>query len=33
MTVHTTRLPDMLYGDEPRTILWDDEAATVEGDH
>ncbi len=33
MTVHTIRLPDMLYGDEPRTILWDDEAATVEGDH
>ena len=33
MTVHTIRLPDMLYGDEPRTILWDDEAAIVEGDH
>ena len=33
MTVHTIRLPDMLYGDELRTILWDDEAATVEGDH
>ena len=33
MTVHTTQLPDMRYGDEPRTILWDDEAATVEGDH
>ena len=33
MTVHTIRLPDMRYGDEPRTILWDDEAATVKGDH
>ncbi len=33
MTVHTIRLPDRLYGREPRTILWDDEAATVEGDH
>ena len=33
MTVHTIRLPDRLYGREQRTILWDDEAATVEGDH
>ena len=33
MTVHTIRLPDRLYGRELRTILWDDEAATVEGDH
>ena len=33
MTIHTIRLPDRLYGREPRTILWDDEAATVEGDH
>ena len=33
MTVHTIRLPDRLYGRELRTILWDDEAATIEGDH
>ena len=33
MTVHAIQLPDMRYGDEPRTILWDDEAATVKGDH
>ncbi len=33
MTVHTIRLPDRLYGRELRTILWDDQAATVEGDH
>ena len=33
MTVHTIRLPDMRYGRELRTILWDDEAAIVEGDH
>ncbi len=33
MTVHTIRLPDRRYGRELRTILWDDEAATVEGDH
>ena len=33
MTVHTIRLPNMRYGRELRTILWDDEAAIVEGDH
>ncbi len=33
MTVHTIRLPDRLYGREQRTILWDDETATIEGDH
>lgn len=33
MTVHVITLPDMLRGDEPRTILWDDEAGTVSGTH
>ena len=33
MTVHAITLPDMLRGEEPRTILWDDEAGTVSGTH
>ena len=31
MAVHTITLPDWRCGDEPRTILWDDEAGTVSG--
>ena len=31
MTVHTITLRDWQCGDEPRTILWDDEAGTVSG--
>ncbi len=30
---HTILNPDIEYGDELRTIVWDDEAGTVEGDH
>ena len=33
MAVHTIVIPDMARGDEPRSIVWDDEAGTVEGDH
>ncbi|MBC6406418.1 MAG: hypothetical protein GDA41_12010 [Rhodospirillales bacterium] len=33
MAVHTVRLPDRRYGDEPRSVVWDDEAGTVEGTH
>ena len=33
MAVHTIMLPDMLYGDEPRTVIWDDSAGTVTGTH
>ena len=33
MAVHTIMLPDMLYGDEPRTVIRDDVAGTVEGTH
>jgi len=33
MAVHTVMLPDRRYGREPRTIVWDDEAGTVEGAH
>lgn len=33
MAVHTITLPDMLRGDEPRTVIWDDEAGTVSGTH
>ena len=33
MTVHTIMLPDRLYGRELRSIIWDDEAGTVTGDH
>ncbi len=33
MTVHRITLPDVMRGREPRTILWDDVAGTVDGDH
>ena len=33
MTVHTIMLPDMRHGDEPRSVIWDDEAGTVTGEH
>ena len=33
MTVHTIMLPDMVRGDEPRSVVWDDEAGTVTGEH
>jgi len=33
MAIHTIMLPDRLYGREPRTVVWDDEAGTVEGTH
>ena len=33
MARHTITIPDWMYGDELRTIVWDDEADTVEGDH
>ena len=33
MTVHTIMLPDYMYGREPRSVVWDDEAGTVEGEH
>ena len=33
MAVHVITLPDMLRGDEPRTVIWDDEAGTVSGTH
>lgn len=33
MARHTIRLPDWLRGGEDRTIVWDDEAGTVAGDH
>ncbi|MBC6406280.1 MAG: hypothetical protein GDA41_11285 [Rhodospirillales bacterium] len=33
MAIHTIMLPDMRYGDEPRSVVWDDEAGTVEGTH
>ncbi len=33
MTVHTILLPDMRQGDEPRSVVWDDEAGTVAGAH
>jgi len=33
MAVHTVMLPDMRYGREPRSVVWDDEAGTVEGTH
>ena len=31
MAVHTIMLPDRLYGDEPRSVIRDDVAGTVEG--
>lgn len=33
MTVHTIMLPDRMRGREPRSVIWDDDAGTVEGDH
>ena len=33
MARHAITLPDMLHGDEPRTVIWDDVAGTVEGTH
>ena len=33
MTVHTILLPDRMRGREPRSVIWDDEAGTVEGEH
>ncbi len=33
MAIHTIRMPDRLYGRDLRTIVWDDTAGTVEGDH
>lgn len=33
MTVHTILLPDYMRGREPRSVIWDDEAGTVEGEH
>ena len=33
MTVHTIVMPDDAHGEEPRRIVWDDEAGTVEGNH
>ncbi|MBC6416311.1 MAG: hypothetical protein GDA47_00570 [Rhodospirillales bacterium] len=33
MAIHTIMLPDRLYSDEPRSVVWDDEAGTVESTH
>ena len=33
MAVHSLLIPDRLRGRELRSIIWDDEAGTVEGDH
>lgn len=33
MTVHAIDIPDSFAGDEPRRVLWDDEAGEVSGDH
>ena len=33
MAKHTIMFPDWRRGREPRRIVWDDEAGTVEGDH
>ncbi len=33
MTVHTIMLPDMVHYDAPRSVIWDDEAGTVAGEH
>ena len=33
MAVHTIMLPDRMRGREPRSIVWDDEAGTVTGEH
>ena len=33
MATHRITMPDRMRGREPRTIIWDDEAGTVTGDH
>ena len=33
MAKHTIMFPDWMVGDDLRSIVWDDEAGTVEGDH
>ena len=33
MALHAITLPDMIRGDEPRTVIWDDAAGTVSGTH
>ncbi len=33
MAIHRINLPDMLYGREMRTVIWDDVAGTVAGTH
>ena len=33
MARHIITIPDRMFGRELRTIIWDDEAGTVEGDH
>ena len=33
MAIHTITLPAGMRDDTPRTVVWDDEAGTVEGDH
>ena len=33
MAVHTIMLPDRMWGHEPRSVVWDDEAGTVTGEH
>ena len=33
MGVHTVNLPDRMRGREDRSIVWDDEAGSVEGSH
>ena len=33
MARHEIRIPDRMRGEALRTVVWDDEAGTVEGDH
>lgn len=33
MAVHTLSIPDRMRGRELRSIVWDDQAGTVDGDH
>ena len=33
MAKHTIMFPDWMVGDDLRSIVWDDKAGTVEGDH
>ena len=33
MALHTIAMPDIMRGEELRTIVWDDEAGTVRGQH